>query len=91
MQRKLAFVPPEAFMKSKNLSSRVHSPGPPRTQFPTFLTGPEVCRILQISASTFTRMMQRGELPGIKVTDRLWRVQQKDLEAYIAERSPTAA
>lgn len=78
-------------MKDKKPLLPVHSTAVPRAKFPTFLTGPEVQRILQISPATFTRMMQRGDLPGIRVEYRQWRVKQEDLETYIAERSPTAA
>lgn len=78
-------------MKNKKPLSRIHIPAPPHTQLPTFLTGPEVQRILQISPATFTRMMQRGDLPAMRVAERLWRVKLQDLEAYIAQQSPDAA
>lgn len=78
-------------MKTQDKSSQRPIPGSNRAQFPTYLTGPEVCRILQISPATFTRIIKRGDLPAMRVAHRQWRVQQKDLEAYIAERSSTAA
>ena len=42
----------------------------------------EVAEVLQISRRTVVRWLKEGKLKGVRV-GRLWRVREKDLEAFL--------
>lgn len=48
----------------------------------TMLTIREVAKYLHVVPLTVYRMIDRGDLPAIKV-GRVWRIRQQDLQAYL--------
>ena len=48
------------------------------------LTLDEAARLLTISKPTLWRILRRGELPVVKVTERGTRIKRSDIEAYIS-------
>lgn len=50
----------------------------------------EICRRLKVSRTTFYNMLERGQLPVIKVGGR-WKMAEGVLEQYIADLHATAA
>lgn len=51
----------------------------------------EVAQILGVSRNTVLRMVDRGELPAIRVGERLIRCRRSDIEAWLASREPVNA
>ena len=51
------------------------------------LTVEEVAQRLKLNPSTIRRLLREGVLRGSKVGKRQWRVQSRDLEAYLGQRS----
>ena len=49
---------------------------------PKVYTIEEVAEILKVNPRTINRMLERGEMKGVKV-GRLWRISQGALEAYL--------
>ena len=49
----------------------------------TLLTTGEVARYLHVVPITVYRMIDRGDLPAIKVGSR-WRIRRQDLEDYLS-------
>jgi excisionase family DNA binding protein len=52
------------------------------SQFPQLLTVPEVALILKTSRSMAYLLVQRGEIPSIRIS-HLLRVRKEDLQRYI--------
>lgn len=50
------------------------------------MTLEEVAQYLRINIYTAYRMVERGELPGMKVGQRLWRFTQEDIDKYMRSR-----
>ena len=50
----------------------------------------DVAALLNVDEKTIYRLVQKGDLPGFKVSGS-WRFQRPDLEAWIAERKDHAA
>ena len=50
------------------------------------LTVAEVAETLKLNAQTVRNMIDRGELPAIRVGSRRVRVQRSDLDAFLARR-----
>lgn len=50
------------------------------------LTINEVAKRLTVSRDTIRRMIDRGELVAIKVGLRQWRIEEAELERYIARQ-----
>lgn len=48
-----------------------------------FYTPQQIAEMLQIDIRTVYRKLRGGELKGIKLSHRTWRVRGKDLEAYL--------
>ena len=48
----------------------------------TLLTLKEVARYLHVVPLTVHRMIDRGDLPAVKV-GRVWRIRKQDLQAYL--------
>lgn len=58
----------------------------PARSTPRFLSLTEVAEVLNISVSQVYALVRRGDLPAIKIGGRgQWRVEDEQLEAYIAE------
>lgn len=53
----------------------------------TLLTVPEVARRLRIGRTLAYRLVQTGEIPGVRVSRRVVRVRPRDLELFIAHRA----
>ncbi len=62
------------------------SSDPATNHLDVLLRGSEVARILNISRSQAYALIQRGELPSIRLGSRAVRVTPTDLEAFIAQR-----
>jgi len=50
---------------------------------PKYMTLEEVSKYLRINIYTAYRMVEKGELPGMKVGQRLWRFTQEDIDKYM--------
>jgi len=55
-----------------------------------FLTMKETTEFLRVSRSTVYRFLERGELPGYKISKR-WVFDQKDLREFVAARRVNSA
>jgi excisionase family DNA binding protein len=51
---------------------------------PTILTVQEVARYLRVHTMTVYRMVQRGDLPGVRV-GRGWRFKRDQIDRWLAE------
>lgn len=51
-----------------------------------FLTVAEVAQLLKLNPQTVRNVIDRGELPAIRVGSRRVRIQRSDLDAFLAER-----
>lgn len=51
-----------------------------------FLTVDEVAAMLRLNPQTIRNMIDRGELPAVRVGSRRVRVVRSDLDAFLAER-----
>ena len=60
----------------------------PRSVEPA-MTVRDVAAFLNVDEKTIYRLVQKGDLPGFKVSGS-WRFQRPDLEAWIAERKRAA-
>ncbi len=49
------------------------------------LTVPEVAAYLRLNRFTVYRMVARGELPAMRVSDQ-WRFKERDLEAWLEQQ-----
>jgi excisionase family DNA binding protein len=49
-----------------------------------YLTPEEIAVKLKVHEDTIRRWLRTGELRGIKIGKRQWRVRKDDLEAYLA-------
>ncbi len=49
------------------------------------MTVDEVAAYLRVNPMTVYRLVNRGELPGVKVGD-LWRFKERDIEAWLEKR-----
>jgi excisionase family DNA binding protein len=54
-----------------------------------FLTPEEAAQYLRLHPDTMYRLLQRGDLPALKV-GRQWRVRRSDLDAYLRGEAPGA-
>jgi excisionase family DNA binding protein len=50
----------------------------------TFLTVNGVARLLQINPQTLRNMIDRAEMPAVRIGQRRVRIKQSDLDSYIA-------
>ena len=48
------------------------------------LTLDEAAKLLTISKATLWRILRKGELPVVKITERGTRIKRSDIEAYIS-------
>jgi excisionase family DNA binding protein len=57
-----------------------------------FLTVKEVAGLLKLNQQTLRNMIDRGELPAVRVGSRRVRIRQSDLDAFLGagETSPAA-
>jgi excisionase family DNA binding protein len=51
----------------------------------TFLTKPELARLLKVSLRTITKMMAQGDLPYLKLNGRLVRFRLADVNRRLSE------
>ncbi len=49
------------------------------------LTVPEVAKYLRVNPFTVYRMVERGDLPGIRVAD-MWRFEESDIKKWLQEK-----
>lgn len=56
------------------------------TSLDSLLTLKEAMDFLKISRSTLYKLMENGDIKGIKI-GRVWRFQKKDIENFIAEKA----
>lgn len=49
------------------------------------LTVPEVAKYLRVNRFTVYRMVERGELPGIRVAD-MWRFEESDIKKWLQKQ-----
>ena len=54
---------------------------------PRTYTIEEVAKVLQVNQRTVNRLLERGELRGVKV-GRLWRIPEAALDAYLRGERP---
>lgn len=52
-----------------------------------WLTPREVAQRLKVSYGAVLLLIRRGDLPAVRVTPKLLRIQQSDLSQYLARRS----
>ena len=57
---------------------------------PVMLTMPEICAVLKITEPTALKLLNGGELPGVKVGNT-WRVSKDALRAYLGGPAEPAA
>ena len=50
------------------------------------LTVKEVARVLGFDITTVYSLLKRGELVGMKLRPKAWRIKKEDLEAYLASK-----
>lgn len=50
----------------------------------------EVAELLGVSHDTITRLVDRGELPAIRISERIVRVPVPAFDAYVAGRRPAS-
>lgn len=50
------------------------------------LTVKEVARVLGFDITTVYSLLKRGELVGIKLRPKAWRIKKEDLTAYLASK-----
>lgn len=50
------------------------------------LTVEQVADALQVEPVTVRRMLKRGDLRGLKLSGKEWRIRPEDLEAYIQSK-----
>lgn len=65
------------------MSSKVRRDGLLNTQ--------EVARILGVHVQTVRRYIRSKQLPAIKLTPRLYKIRQRDLERFLSARQTVAA
>jgi len=51
-----------------------------------FLTVKEVAKVLGFDITTVYALLKRGELVGIKLRPKAWRIKKEDLEAYLVSK-----
>jgi len=51
-----------------------------------FLTVKEVAKVLGFDITTVYALLKRGELVGIKLRPKAWRIKKEDLDAYLASK-----
>ena len=56
------------------------------SQFPQLLKVPEVAKVLSISRSMAYLLVQRGEIPSVRIS-HLLRVREEDLQRYIEKNT----
>jgi excisionase family DNA binding protein len=60
-------------------------------QLPEFARVPEVARVLGMSATQCWRMVWSGELPSIRLSERLVRIPRRQLAEWVEARLTPAA
>lgn len=50
------------------------------------LTVKEVARVLGFDVTTVYALLKRGELAGIKLRPKAWRIRKEDLDAYLVSK-----
>ena len=50
------------------------------------LTVKEVARVLGFDITTIYKLLKSGELVGIKLRPKAWRIKKEDLDAYLASK-----
>lgn len=50
----------------------------------------EAARFLNVSLTTIHRLIRQGEIPVIRVSQRLWRFDKNDLNAYVRKQREMA-
>jgi excisionase family DNA binding protein len=53
------------------------------------MSAAQVAEVLGVSEATVRRLIRRGQLRAARVGDRMWRVSDDDLSAYISEHQNT--
>ena len=56
------------------------------TSYDALLTLKEATSYLKISRSTLYKLMEKGEIKGIKI-GKVWRFQRKELDSFIAKKA----
>ncbi len=51
-----------------------------------FLTPEEVADRLNICVRTVYRWLNTGKMPGVKLGERLWRIQEQDIHEFISQQ-----
>ena len=51
------------------------------------LTPEEAAELMGVNADTVRNWLRRGTLKGVKLGGRIWRIKEKDLEAFIDNKS----
>jgi excisionase family DNA binding protein len=51
-----------------------------------YLTPEEVATKLQVHIDTIRRWLRTGELPGMKIGKRQWRIRKTDIERYLSDQ-----
>ncbi len=52
-------------------------------ELPQILIVPEVAGLMRVHEMTVYRMLERGELPGVKIAGR-WRIRRADIDKLLA-------
>jgi excisionase family DNA binding protein len=58
---------------------------------PILLTADEVAEVMRLSRATVHRMLAKGELPVVKLTERRWRVPYGALQGWVSDRTEGVA
>lgn len=56
------------------------------TSFDSLLTLKEAMEYLKLSRSTFYKLMEKGEIKGIKI-GKVWRFRKEDIESFITRKA----
>ena len=54
---------------------------------PVLMTVEEVCAVMKISETTALKMLNNGDLPGVKIAGQ-WRISKNDLRAAVEKTQP---
>ena len=56
---------------------------PVKNRDQTMLTLSEIAHVLQLHPCTINRMVNRGEIPAVKLPNGFWRVRREDFEKLL--------
>ena len=53
----------------------------------SFYTPDEIAELLKVAPGTVRHWIRTGQLPGVRVGGRFWRVRSEDLEAFLDQET----